>query len=146
MLPERNESALREFLEGCRNAAGSKGHFQIASISLSVKHIDPLAVLHSIYEPNELHSYIERAADCESVAAAEAVTCARFDGPGRFTAVKAFANKILDNTIAVGDLDEAFTGPHFFTAFSFDDSVSENASFPAAIVFFTSLAGFKIFR
>jgi menaquinone-specific isochorismate synthase len=135
MLPERDEGALRQFLEGCREAAREKGHFQIASISLAVKHIAPLAVLQSIYEPSELHCYLERAADDESVAAAEAVVQARFDGPGRFAAVKAFADEILENTIAVGDLSEAFTGPHFFTAFSFDESVPEDAAFPAATVF-----------
>lgn len=135
MLPERDEGALRQFLEGCREAAREKGHFQIASISLAVKHIAPLAVLQSIHEPSELHCYLERAADDESVAAAEAVVQARFDGSGRFAAVKAFADEILDNTIAVGDLSEAFTGPHFFTAFSFDESVSEDAAFPAATVF-----------
>lgn len=135
MLPERDEGALRQFLEGCREAAREKGHFQIASISLAVKHIAPLAVLQSIYEPGELHCYIERAADDEAVAAAEAVVQARFDGADRFTAVKAFADEILENTIAVGDLSEAFTGPHFFTAFSFDDTVRTDAPFPAATVF-----------
>lgn len=135
MLPERDEAALREFLEGCRNAARKKEHFQIASISLAVKHIAPLAVLQSIYEPDELHCYIERAADDEAVAAAEAVVQARFDGPNRFAEVKAFAEEVLDNTIAVGDLDEAFTGPHFFTAFAFDDSMPEGAVFAAATVF-----------
>lgn len=135
MLPERDETALREFLEGCRETARAKRHFQIASISLAVKHIAPLAVLQSIYEPDELHCYIERAADDEAVAAAEAVVQARFDGVDRFAGVKAFAQEILDNTIAVGDLNEAFTGPHFFTAFSFDDSVPEGAAFPAATVF-----------
>jgi len=135
MLPERDERALRQFLEGCREAARDKGHFQIASISLAVKHIAPLAVLQSIYEPGELHCYIERASDDEAVAAAEAVVQARFDGPDRFAQVKAFAAEILENTIAVGDLSEAFTGPHFFTAFTFDDSVSEDAAFPAATVF-----------
>jgi len=135
MLPERDEAALREFLEGCRETARAKGHFQIASISLAVKHIAPLAVLQSIYEPEELHCYIERASDDEAVAAAEAVVQARFDGADRFAGVKAFAEEILDNTIAVGDLEEAFTGPHFFTAFAFDDSVPEGAAFPAATVF-----------
>jgi len=135
MLPERDEGALRQFLEGCREAARAKGHFQIASISLAVKHIAPLAVLQSIYEPKELHCYIERAADDEAVAAAEAVVQARFDGADRFAQVKAFADEILENTIAVGDLSEAFTGPHFFTAFSFDHSVAEGAAFPAATVF-----------
>lgn len=135
MLPERDEGALRQFLEGCRAAAEAKGHYQIASISLVVKHIAPLAVLQSIYEPGELHCYIERSADDEAVAAAEAVVQARFDGAERFAGVKAFADEILENTIAVGDLSEAFTGPHFFTAFSFDDSVAEGAPFPAATVF-----------
>ena len=51
MLPERDEGALRQFLEGCRDTARAKDHFQIASISLAVKHIAPLAVLQSIYEP-----------------------------------------------------------------------------------------------
>ena len=77
MLPERDEGALRQFLEGCRDTARAKDHFQIASISLAVKHIAPLAVLQSIYEPEELHCYIERAADDEAVAAAEAVERAR---------------------------------------------------------------------
>ncbi|MDQ8194897.1 isochorismate synthase [Coraliomargarita sp. SDUM461004] len=135
MLPERDEGALRQFLVGCREAARAKRHYQIASISLAVKHIAPLAVLQSIYEPDELHCYIERASDDEAVAAAEAVVQARFDGSDRFASVKAFAEEILENTIAVGDLSEAFTGPHFFTAFTFDDTVSESAPFPAATVF-----------
>ena len=135
MLPERDEAALREFLEGCRNTSRNKGHFQIASISLLVNHIDPLAVLQSIYDPSELHCYIERAADDEAVAGAEAVVQACFDGTDRFLAVKKFSEEVLENTIAVGDLEGAFSGPHFFTAFSFYDSVSEDASFPAATVF-----------
>jgi len=135
MLPDRDEDTLRAFLEGCREAARAKGHFQIASISLAVKHIAPLAVLQSIYEPDELHFYIERAADEEALAGAEAVVQASFEGPDRFAKVKAFSNEILENTIAVGDLNEPFTGPHFFTAFTFDETVSAQSAFPAATVF-----------
>jgi len=135
MLPGRDEAALRRFLEGCKEAAIVKNHFQIASISLAVKHIAPLAVLQSIYEPDELHFYIERPSDDEAIAGAEAVVQARFDGPGRFRQVQAFADNVLENTIVVGDLSEAFTGPHFFTAFSFEDSVAAQSEFPAATVF-----------
>lgn len=135
MLPERDEPALRAFLEGCRAAAQQKGHFQIASISLAVKHIAPLAVLQSIYEPNELHFYIERPADEEALAGAEAVVQASFDGPNRFARVKAFADEILENTIAVGDLSEPFTGPHFFTAFTFDENTPTDSAFRAGTVF-----------
>ena len=95
MLPERDEAALREFLEGCRNTSRNKGHFQIASISLLVNHIDPLAVLQSIYDPSELHCYIERAADDEAVAGAEAVVQACFDGTDRFLGSQKFSEDIL---------------------------------------------------
>jgi menaquinone-specific isochorismate synthase len=135
MLPERDEPALRAFLEGCREAARVKGHFQIASISLAVKHIAPLAVLESIYEPDELHFYLERPVDEEAVAGAEAVAQASFDGPERFERVKAFAAEVLENTIVVGDLNEPFSGPHFFTAFTFDDYVAPESAFRAGTVF-----------
>ncbi|MEO0510930.1 MAG: isochorismate synthase [Verrucomicrobiota bacterium] len=135
MLPARDEAALRKFLEGCRDAAKAKDHFQIASISLAVKHIAPLAVLQSIYEPDELHFFMERSVDDEAIAGAEAVVQGTFDGPERFAQVRAFADEILENTIVVGDLSEPFSGPHFFTAFSFEDHVDEGGAFPAATVF-----------
>jgi menaquinone-specific isochorismate synthase len=135
MLPGRDKSALKKFLLGVRETALAKGHFQVASISLAVKHIAPLAVLQSIYEPEELHFYIERPSDDEAIAGAEAVVQATFDGAGRFASVKAFAEDVLANTIAIGDLSEPFTGPHFFTAFSFEDTADEAAAFRPATVF-----------
>lgn len=135
MLPERDKHALRVFLEGCREAARAKEHFQIASISLAVKHIAPLAVLQSIYEPSELHFYVERAVDEEALAGAEAVVEATFSGQDRFAEAQAFADEIMDNTIVVGDLDEPFTGPHFFTAFTFNDTVPEGSAFAPATIF-----------
>lgn len=135
MLPERDKSALRSFLEGCKETARTKAHFQIASISLAVKHISPLAVLQSIYEPDALHFYMERAVDEEAIAGAEAVVEARFSGSDRFAKVQAFVDEVLDNTIVVGDLEGLFTGPHFFTAFTFDDTVAVDSSFAPATIF-----------
>ncbi len=135
MLPERDQDALRVFLEGCRETARAKQHFQIASISLAVKHLAPLAVLESIYEPSELHFYIERAVDEEALAGAEAVAEATFSGVDRFAQAQAFADEIMDNTIVVGDLNEPFTGPHFFTAFTFNDTVPEGSAFAPATIF-----------
>ena len=135
LLPDRDKESLRTFLAGCRETAQIKRRFQLASISLAVKHIAPLAVLQSIYEPDELHFYVERAVDDEALAGAEAVVSATFSGASRFTDVKAFADDILDNTIAVGDLNQVFTGPHFFTAFTFNDQVPAGSAFPAATVF-----------
>lgn len=135
MLPGRDEASLRQFLEGCRDAARAKGHYQIASISLAVKHIAPLAVLESIYEPDELHFYVERASEGEALAGAEAVVQLTADGADRFQAIRTFSDEVLANTIAVGDLSEPFAGPHFFTAFSFADRVAAGSPFPAVTAF-----------
>ena len=61
------------FLEYCRGRAEQRGQLQFASISLRVKHISPLAVLQSIFEPGVAHFYMEKPADGEAVAGAEAV-------------------------------------------------------------------------
>ena len=135
VLPGRDKAALRRFLETCRAEARAKGRFQIASISLAVRHIAPLAVLESIYEPEELHFYVERPAEESALAGADAVVSARFSGEDRFARVRAFADEILDNTLAVGDLEAPFSGPHFFSAFAFADRVGEDAVFAAATVF-----------
>lgn len=135
MLPGRDQESLRRFLEGCRDVARAKQHYQIASISLAVKHIAPLAVLQSIYEEDELHFYVERASADEAIAGAEAVVQSTFEGPERFQKVKAFAAEVLENAIVIGDLSEPFAGPHFFNAFSFEDTVSASCEVASTTTF-----------
>lgn len=135
LLPGRDREALRAFLDGCRESARAKRHFQIASISLKVRHIAPLAVLQSIYEPEELHFYVERAAAEEALAGAEAVVSGTFSGAERFAAARDFAAEVLENTVAIGDLDQPFGGPHFFCAFTFAGEAGPGAAFPSATVF-----------
>ncbi len=135
MLPERDKGALKVFLEGCRDSARKKEHYQIASISLAVKHIAPLAVLESIYEPSELHFYVEQTSKESALAGAEAVVEGVFHGEDRFAKAKAFASEVMENTIAVGDLSAAFTGPHFFAAFTFDNKVEAEGAFAPATIF-----------
>ena len=135
MLPGRDPASLKKFFEGCRDVARTKHHYQIASISLAVKHIAPLAVLQSIYEENELHFYVERASSDEAVAGAEAVVQGTFDGPDRFQKIKAFADEVLENTVVIGDLSEPFAGPHFFSAVAFKDSVEEGSPFASTTTF-----------
>lgn len=126
---------MEAFLNGCRETARDKGRFQIASISLQVPHISPLAVLQSIYEPGELHCYMERAAGEEAVAGAEAVVEARFRGAHRYRKAREFADEVFANTIATGDLQPHFAGPHFFAAFTFSDQNEPHAAFAPATLF-----------
>lgn len=132
---ERNREALLTFLEMCRDQARQDEHFKVASITLEVKHIDPLAVLESILEPDELHFYLEHPVAEESVAGAEAIIEKSFSGPQRFSKVREFSQSILDHTIAVGEMDIPFGGPHFFVGFTFFDDAESEDFFPPATIF-----------
>lgn len=127
---------LRTYLEACRDAAETDGHDKIASISLAVRHIDPLAVLDSIYEGQAHHFYMENPFRELAVAGAEAVVSGSWSGPGRFQSAKAFADEMSAHVIAIGDMEQPFSGPLFFGGFTFmEESRLEEDGFPAALVF-----------
>ncbi|GAB4272791.1 MAG TPA: isochorismate synthase [Opitutae bacterium] len=140
-FPERSKEALEQFLAHCQLLARKRGRAQLVSISLDVKHIDPLAVLQSIYEPSEAHCYLEHPTSEEAIAGAEAVAMATFSGEDRCECVRAWAESILDNTVAIGDIEGPFSGPHFFCSFTFEDTAPERnaegvlGSFEPATVF-----------
>lgn len=131
----RDFDSLYAFLQYCQGVAREKGRVQLASICLETRYLDPLAVLQSIYEVDELSFYFEHPASDFAIAGAEAVIEASFEGPERFLKVREFSKEVLENTIVVGDVDVLFSGPHFFTSFTFYDRVGEGSAFPAARVF-----------
>ena len=135
ILPTRDKAALRSFLSACCATAKERAHYQIASITIAVDHIVPLAVLESIYNPAELHFYLERSHDEMAIAAIDAVVSAEFSGPDRYDNLKKFAANILEHSIAIGDLELEFSGPHFFTALAFDECLAANSEFAPATIF-----------
>ena len=134
-FPRTDPAALAGFLAFCRDEARRDGKPRIGSISLEVRHIDPLAVLQSIYEPGELHFYLEKPAAGEAVAGAEALESATFAGTERFARVRAWADEALTRVIAIGDLGTPRAGPQFFAGFAFADEAGEAAAFAPATVF-----------
>jgi menaquinone-specific isochorismate synthase len=134
-VAQRNPAALRGFLAQCQAAAVRRGHPQLASISLEVDALDPLAVLESIFEPGERHFYVERPAERKAIAGAEAVLAFSAHGPDRFARCQDFVAETLEHTLAVGDLAGPFSGPHFFAAFAFADETQPGEAFPAASIF-----------
>jgi menaquinone-specific isochorismate synthase len=131
--PRANASpaALGEFLASCREAARSDGREQIVSISLAVEALDPLAVLESIYEPGHPHFYAERPAAGTALAGAEVAATFTATGPERFAALQAWADDVFDRTIAVGDVEAPFGGPHVLVAATFFDTTEPGEAFPA---------------
>lgn len=127
--------ALRSFLAQCCAEARSAGRPQLVSISMLVDNLDPLAVLESIFEPDEPHFYTERPAQGFSVAGAESAVAFTATGANRFAEAKLFIDSILADTIAVGPLAEPFAGPHFFVAAAFADRAPVDAPFPALKLF-----------
>ena len=135
--PAENASpeALVAFLRQCRDAARSDGRERLVSISIKVGALDPLAVLEAIFEPGELHFDAERPNIQTAIAGAEALLVHEAAGPERFASVQRFIDDVLARTIAVGDVDAPFGGPHFFGAFTFLEAVEAGEAFPAARVF-----------
>jgi menaquinone-specific isochorismate synthase len=135
--PAQNASpeALRAFLAQCRDAAGRDGHAKLVSISLAVDALDPLAVLESIFEPDQPHFYAERPTLETAIAGAEVAAWHETHGVTRFAGVKSWVEEMLTHTIAVGDVAAPFGGPHFFAAFAFHDEVESGEPFPAASIF-----------
>lgn len=134
-VTNQTPAALHDFLVQCQAAAVRAGRAQLASISLEIAPLDPLAVLESIFEPRERHFYVERPSENLAVAGAEAVLTFWARGPERFEACQRFIDETLANTIAVGDQTAPFAGPHFFTSLAFFDDVDPGEPFEAATVF-----------
>ncbi len=130
-----NPDALRAFLDQARAAAIRAGRAKLVSISLAVDALDPLAVLESIFEPGEPHFYAERPDIGSAIAGAETAVVFEAHGRDRFLAVQRWIDDTLEHTIAVGDVNAPFGGPHFFTSFAFNDDVEAGEPFPAARVF-----------
>jgi menaquinone-specific isochorismate synthase len=134
-FPRQDPAALAGFLTFCREEARRDGRARLGSISLEVRHIDPLAVLQSIYEPRELHFYLEKPAAGEAVAGADALESATFAGAERFARAREWADEALERVIAIGDLAAPRAGPQFFAGFAFADEAGEGAAFAPATVF-----------
>ena len=124
----RGPEGLLNFLRFVQESAIESGEPLIASISLRVRDLDPLAVLQSIHEPDEPHLYLERGNT--AVSGAESVARLDCTGEERFEKIRRFISQWSDRFVATGDLDGWFSGPLFFQAFSFSETAN-----PAATVF-----------
>lgn len=135
--PTSNASpeALARFLGECRGAARQAGRAVLASISVEVDALDPLAVLESIFEEREAHFYIEKPSEGFALAGAEPVLACSASGPRRHEALQAFMDQTLAATIAVGAHGHSLGGPLFFTRFAFECETEQGGAFESAQVF-----------
>lgn len=128
-------AALQDFLAGCQRQAAQAGRPKLVSISLAVEALDPLAVLESIFDPREPHFYAEQPAVESAIAGAEVAAGLTADGPERFRRVQRWADELMAEAVAVGDVTAPFGGPHVFAGFTFADAAEDGEPFPAAYAF-----------
>ena len=130
-----DEKSLKSFLSDC--VAGTQGNaqFNIASISIPLTYVAPLAILQSININHQMHYYMDRPVDELSLFAFGSLVSDSFQGQGRFNSVKEFSSECLGRTKCYPNKLEAFTGPHFFNTFTFSDESMSEDIFPAATVF-----------
>ncbi|KAM3113769.1 isochorismate synthase [Phormidesmis sp. 146-33] len=130
----QNQKDLAQFLRTFRPANFRNSPLQIASISLEIDPIDPLAVLQSIVRSNQRHFYFEKGQQ-EAVLAIGAAIQLETKGKNRFIQAKEFIQDTLSKTTQIGELEAPFSGAHFFCNFSFFDDISETDFFPSASIF-----------
>ncbi|MBD2095153.1 isochorismate synthase [Trichocoleus sp. FACHB-591] len=135
---------LYQFLLACQQVSIEKKCTQIASISLEIDPIDPLAVLHCLSKPIQLSFYFEKRGQDErigesnrrAIAAIGAVSSLKVEGPQRFAQAQDFIESCLINTIKTGDLSLPLSGPHFFGGFTFfEETPAKEAYFPNSTLF-----------
>lgn len=136
---------LHRFLLDCQQVSIEKGCTQIASISTAIAPIDPLIVFQALARPDQLNFYFEKRNPPEhfdsldgtsAIAAIGEATSLKTNGKKRFFQAEQFTKKCLKNTIKAGNLNLPFSGPHFFSSFTFFEQFSTQFSyFPGVTVF-----------
>jgi menaquinone-specific isochorismate synthase len=129
--PEHEREDLLALLALCARQAATKHQPTLLSITLRVRHIDPLAVLLSTRKPHDWHAYFEHPASDTAIAGMDAAWQAAFHGPSRFTQARDATRALLENAVCAGETDAPFAGPQFFAAFAFEDELT-GAPFPFA--------------
>ncbi len=137
----KSHKNLDRFLLACQSDAVTRKTPQIASISIALDPVDPLAVLQAIGNPPHRHFYFENSGQQTAILAVDTAVNLETDGAQRFHSIKEFIQTSLINIQATGDLAAPFAGAHWFCNFSFFDqratyhSPHHRTIFPSATAF-----------
>jgi len=131
-----NHKELYQFLVACQQASVEKGCTQIASISVEIPRVDPLAVLQIIAKPEHFQFYLEKRKENESILAIDATISAEVEGINRFQHAKTVIQSYLKDTWIWTEQQKrmSFAGPHFFCFFTFF-AVTQESQFSSATIF-----------
>ncbi len=132
--PGHEHADLTDFLALCRAEALRRGRPVLASVSLPVRHIDPLAVLLRMRRADEPWFFRECPARDTALAALDAAAVATFRGEDRFKRAGAWVEALFADAVAAGEPARAFGGPHAFVAAAFADAAPLTVFVPRRMV------------
>ena len=124
----KSHKDVDRFLLACQSDAVTQNISQIASISVALDPVDPLAVLQAIVKPHQRHFYFANSGQQTAVLAVDTAIKVETKGETRFSTLKALMQTALINLQATGDLAAPFAGAHWFCNFSFFDHRSAHHS------------------
>lgn len=130
----QDRKSLYQFLSTCQQKSIERYHPQIASISVEIDPVDPLAVLHEMAEPDQPHFYFEKGYEGEAIAAIGAAVHSEIAGVQRFSEAQELINSCFDH-LMISESSNLLTTPRFFCSFTFFDQAQRSNSFPAATLF-----------
>lgn len=126
LLQDRKQ--LYQFLFDCQQRSLEKDHPQIASISLEIDPVDPLAILHDVAQPDQPHFYLEQGVTGEKIAAIGSAISLEIKGSQRFEKTRQFIQSHLDHIVSTASHNGLLIPPRFFCSFSFFDHPSASRS------------------
>ncbi|SVC58312.1 uncharacterized protein METZ01_LOCUS311166, partial [marine metagenome] len=126
---------LLPFFKQAVERAGLSHQPLFVSVTIETSYSDPLAILEEIHRPNEPICYLERPSNEFSIACAEFVTEASFEGSERFMQAKDWGDSVFKNTLVAGDHINPGTGPTLFMTATFEDETGSSSSPPPLQVF-----------
>lgn len=137
-----DDKELCQLLLNCQEKALRQGKSMIVSLTQEIELIDPLAVLQTALKvnPKQLHFYWQNNRKQEAVIALGRTRHFTLNKGNRFQSSQHFIQTCLDRTEVKGDLELPWSGPHFFSNFTFFERNSRSfAPFPMATVFLPQL-------
>lgn len=134
-LPAIDRRWLHRLLVECQQQARHTQHPQIASIAVPLPHLDPLAVLAQLHQPDSVHFYWESQHQHQEIAAGGAVAQYRIGKGDRFAEAHQFIRTTLAHSRTEGYLDLPRAGVHFLGGFTFFPEPEAAGHFPAATLF-----------
>lgn len=131
-----DHKTLYQFLLACQQKSVEQNHPHIASISVAIDAVDPLATLQQVADIKQPHFYLENPFKGEAIAAFGAVISFATEGKARFETIQTYIQDDLNHLSHIGGFNTGLDIPRFFCTFTFfDQPYGVDFPFSGAAVF-----------